>query len=100
MQRGGCPHHESLGDTMLRTHDYFDSVIAPQLKHNNILVVAHGNSHRSLIMYLEKLDKETIVDIELKTGIPVVYELDNNLNILSKHETPGDDLLVFCYSFI
>ncbi len=79
------PNGESLKDTAARVIPYFESKIAVDLKNGkNILISAHGNSLRALVMYLEKLTKEEILNTEIPTGVPKVYELDENLNILSK----------------
>ncbi|MBN1634644.1 MAG: 2,3-bisphosphoglycerate-dependent phosphoglycerate mutase [Ignavibacteria bacterium] len=79
------PNGESLKDTAARVIPYFEEKIIPDLKSGmNILISAHGNSLRALVMYLEKLTKEQILETEIPTGIPKVYELDNDLNILSQ----------------
>jgi 2,3-bisphosphoglycerate-dependent phosphoglycerate mutase len=78
------PNGESLKDTANRVLPYFEQNILPLIKQNkNILIVAHGNSLRALIMHLEKMTPEQILNFELGTAIPRVYELDSNLNILS-----------------
>ena len=78
------PNGESLKDTAARVIPYFEEKIIPDLKSGkNILISAHGNSLRALVMYLEKLSKEQILETEIPTGIPKVYELDTDLNILS-----------------
>jgi len=78
------PNGESLKDTAARVIPYFEEKIIPDLKSGkNILISAHGNSLRALVMYLEKLSKEQILETEIPTGIPKVYELDKDLNILS-----------------
>jgi len=77
------PNGESLKDTADRVIPYFEKEIVPLLKSGkNIIVVAHGNSLRALIMYLEKLTPEEILQVEIPTGVPKIYELDNNLNVL------------------
>ena len=79
------PGGESLSDTYKRTTPYFDSEIAPKLKAGkNVLVVAHGNSLRALMMYLENISPEDIVKLNVPTGVPRVYSLDGNLNILDE----------------
>lgn len=79
------PKGESLKDTADRVIPYFDLHIAPLLQQGrNILISAHGNSLRALIMHLEKLSPEEILKVELPTGVPIVYELDKHLHILSK----------------
>ena len=81
------PNGESLKDTAERVLPYYYSRIEPDLKAGkNILIVAHGNSMRALIMHLENISKEDIVKLEIPTGIPIVYELDVELKIVSKKE--------------
>lgn len=78
------PHGESLKDTATRVIPYFEKNSLPYLQENkNVIIVAHGNSLRALIMYLEKMTPEQILNFELGTAIPRIYELDKNLNILS-----------------
>ncbi len=79
------PGGESLKDVQQRVVPYFQLHIAPLLKEGkNVLVVAHGNSLRALVAYLEQLSKEEILKLEIPTGVPIVYELDSELNILKK----------------
>jgi 2,3-bisphosphoglycerate-dependent phosphoglycerate mutase len=78
------PGGESLKDTADRVIVYFKEQIAPLLqKGKNILIVAHGNSLRALKMYLEQLSPEQISEIEIPTGIPLKYELDAKLTVIS-----------------
>jgi len=68
---------ESLADTAARVIPYYEQQIAPLLqKGNNILIVAHGNSLRALMMHLEKISEEAIAHIDLHTGLPRQYTLD------------------------
>lgn len=77
------PNGESLKDTLDRVLPYFEKEIVPLLKSGkNIIISAHGNSLRALIMYLEKLSPEEILKVEIPTGQPKEYQLDENLNIL------------------
>lgn len=77
------PSGESLKDTADRVLPYWKEKIAPALKSGkNILISAHGNSLRALIMHLEKLSKEQILETEIPTGSPKFYLLDENLNVL------------------
>ena len=81
------PGGESLKDTAARTLPYFDSKIATDLKKGlNVIVAAHGNSLRSIVMHLDHLTKEQVLELNLATGVPAVYELDPSLKILSKKE--------------
>jgi 2,3-bisphosphoglycerate-dependent phosphoglycerate mutase len=78
---------ESLKDTAARTLPYFESKIIPCLKEGkNVLVAAHGNSLRSIVMDLEKLTKEQVLELNLETAVPRVYEMDKNLKILSSKD--------------
>jgi 2,3-bisphosphoglycerate-dependent phosphoglycerate mutase len=77
------PNGESLKDTAARVLPYWNYNIVPQLKAGkNVLISAHGNSLRALIMHLEKLSKEQILETEIPTGDPKYYDLDENLNVL------------------
>jgi len=77
------PNGESLKDTAARVMPYWEEKIVPELKNNKcILISAHGNSLRALVMHLEKLSKEQILQTEIPTGVPKYYELDENLNVI------------------
>jgi 2,3-bisphosphoglycerate-dependent phosphoglycerate mutase len=79
------PGGESLKDTRERVLPYFETVIAPRLRDGeNVLVVAHGNSLRSLIMHIEQLSPDEILQVEIPTGVPITYELDKDLHIVHK----------------
>ena len=79
------PGGESLKDTRERVAPYFDEHIAPLLRAGtNVLVVPHGNSLRSLIMLIEQLTPEEILKTEIATGVPITYELDADLHVVSK----------------
>jgi len=70
------PNGESLELTAKRTLPFFDRCIAGDLRQGkNVLVVAHGNSNRSIVMQLDKLSGEQVVALELATGAPLVYEM-------------------------
>ncbi|MFW5704327.1 MAG: 2,3-bisphosphoglycerate-dependent phosphoglycerate mutase [Nanoarchaeota archaeon] len=76
------PGGECLKDTAERTIPYYKKEILKQLKGGkNVLVTAHGNSLRALIMFLEKMTPEQILEFELPTGVPRVYEFDKNMKI-------------------
>ena len=79
------PLSENLNDTIKRTSIYFEKEIKQKLKEKDVLIVAHGNSLRGLIKYLENLTDEEIIGFEIPTGVPYVYELDSNLNIIKKY---------------
>ncbi len=78
------PHGESLKDTQKRVLLYFNKKIVPKLQAGeNVLISAHGNSLRALMMHLENIDAETIATINLPTGIPRVYSFSEDMNITS-----------------
>ena len=71
------PGGESLKDTAARTLPYFAAKIFPAVKAGkNVLVSAHGNSLRAVVMYLDQLTREQVLDLNLATGVPIVYEID------------------------
>lgn len=77
------PNGESLKDTAERVLPYYHEKIEPHLKAGkDVLISAHGNSLRALIMHLEKLSKEEILETEIPTGSPREYVLDDDLNVL------------------
>ncbi|MDR3272599.1 MAG: 2,3-diphosphoglycerate-dependent phosphoglycerate mutase [Flavobacteriaceae bacterium] len=77
------PNGESLKDTAARVIPYFEAEIAPKLKAGkNVVIAAHGNSLRALIMVLEKMTPDEILKFEIGTGVPREYKLDDQLNVL------------------
>ena len=72
------PGGESLKNTADRVIPYFERVIEPELNENrNVLICAHGNSLRALVMHIEKISPEEIVKIEIATGEPIFYKFQN-----------------------
>ncbi|RCL40783.1 MAG: 2,3-bisphosphoglycerate-dependent phosphoglycerate mutase [Gammaproteobacteria bacterium] len=71
------PGGESLKDTAERVIPYFKNVIKPNLENNNILICAHGNSLRALVMHIEEISSEEIVKLEIATGEPIFYKVKN-----------------------
>jgi 2,3-bisphosphoglycerate-dependent phosphoglycerate mutase len=79
------PGGESLKDTAARTLPYYDRVIAPRLAAGEqVLVVAHGNSLRSIVMQLDQLTREQVLELNIPTGVPIVYDVAPDLTIRSK----------------
>ena len=79
------PRCESLQDTIARTLPYWDEQIAPALRGGKeVLISAHGNSLRGLVKYLDDISDADIPGLEIPTGEPVVYELDDGLRVVSK----------------
>ncbi|MDO8940805.1 MAG: 2,3-diphosphoglycerate-dependent phosphoglycerate mutase [Methylicorpusculum sp.] len=84
------PAAESLKITLERVLPYWHSVLEPTIKSGKrILISAHGNSIRSLIKYLDNISDMEITELNIPTGVPLVYELDENLKVI-KHYYLGD----------
>lgn len=80
------PAAECLADVVRRLVPYYEDAIAPDLlEGRTVLVVAHGNSLRALEKQLEQLSDEAIVDLEIPTGVPRVYELDDALRVVDTY---------------
>ena len=78
------PGGESLKDTAERVLPYYEAKIKPYLfKGETILIAAHGNSLRALVMQLEQLTKEQVLELNIPTGAPLLYELDTSGKVLS-----------------
>ena len=76
---------ESLKDTAARTLPYFQAHILPDIRAGkNVLVVAHGNSLRSIVMELDQLTREQVLELNIPTGVPLVYDFDADGNITHK----------------
>ncbi len=79
------PLTESLKDTVARAVPYYESKIVPDMKSGKrVLIAAHGNSIRALAKYIEGISDADIVNLNIPTGVPIVYELDNNCKFVSK----------------
>ena len=84
------PLTESLKETVARFLPYWHGTIAPAIRSGQrVVIAAHGNSLRALVMYLDHIDEQTIVELNIPTGIPLVYELDDDLKPL-RHYYLGD----------
>jgi len=84
------PLTESLKETIARVVPYWKEAIAPALKSGKrIIIAAHGNSIRALVKYLDNISEEDIVELNIPTGIPLVYELTSDLKPI-KHYYLGD----------
>jgi 2,3-bisphosphoglycerate-dependent phosphoglycerate mutase len=76
---------ESLKDTAARTLPYWEKKIFPEIKNGkNIIVAAHGNSLRSIVMHLDNLTKEQVLELNIPTGAPLLYVFDANGTIVEK----------------
>jgi len=84
------PLTECLKDTVARFVPYWEETIAPSVKTGRkVIIVAHGNSIRALVKYLDGISDDDIVELNIPTGIPLVYELDEHLKPIS-HTYLGD----------
>ena len=84
------PGGECLEDTVARVLPYWQNVIAPEIKSGKrIIIAAHGNSLRALVKYLDNMSEEDIIPLNIPTGVPLVYELDEELKPI-KHYYLGD----------
>ena len=80
------PLNESLEDTIARVVPYFEGVIAPDMKAGKrVLITAHGNSIRALVKYFENLTEDEILEVNIPTGVPLVYEFDDNMKFVKKY---------------
>ncbi len=79
------PHGESLKDTCERTIPYYKKHIVPELQAGkNVLIVAHGNSLRSITKYVENISDKEIPNVEIPTGVPIIYTFDASMKLQKK----------------
>jgi len=90
LSEGDLPVTESLQDTLSRLLPYWANTVAPEIRSSKkVIIVTHGNSIRALIKYLDGISDDEIVKLDVPTGIPLVYVLDERLKPL-KHRYLGD----------
>lgn len=90
VEKSLLPLTESLKDTIARVVPYYENVIRKDIEAGrNVLIAAHGNSLRALVKYLDEISDDDIVGINIPTGVPLVYELDDDLKAIS-HRYLGD----------
>ncbi len=88
------PLTESLKDTIARFLPYWHERIAPTVKEGkNVIIAAHGNSLRALVKYLDDMSEEEILKLNIPTGIPLVYELDDNLKPIKHYYLADEEAL-------
>ena len=86
IDRKELPLTESLEDTVKRVIPYFDKQIIPEIKKGkSVLVVAHGNSIRGLIKFFDNLTDEDVVNVDIPNAIPLVYEFNENFDIIKRY---------------
>lgn len=99
LKEEALPVAESLKDTLHRVLPYWHDIIVPDLiAGKKVLIVAHGNSLRALVKFIDKISDEEVVGLNIPTGVPLVYNLDSNLNTIDhKYVTSqylvGDDTM-------
>lgn len=86
LKENELPLTECLKDTVARFVPYWEGIIAPSVKQGRkVLITAHGNSLRALVKYLDNIPEDEIVGLNIPTGVPLVYELDDNLKSLKSY---------------
>jgi 2,3-bisphosphoglycerate-dependent phosphoglycerate mutase len=94
MKAGEFPKTECLKDTVARFLPYWHDTIAPAVKSGkSVIVAAHGNSLRALIKYLDNVSDEKIVELNVPTGQPLVYELDADLKPIKSYYLGNEDAI-------
>ena len=79
------PLAESLKDTIARTLPYYNDVIKKDMEQGKrVMIAAHGNSLRALVKYFDNLSDQEIMDLNIPTGIPLIYEFDDNFTVIRK----------------
>ncbi|WP_342562804.1 2,3-diphosphoglycerate-dependent phosphoglycerate mutase [Paenibacillus sp. FSL R7-0345] len=82
---GDIPRGESLQDTVARVGDFWNNRIVPLIrKKERVLISAHGNTLRALIKFMEDLDEPTLLELNVPTGVPLVYKLDDDVKPVSR----------------
>ncbi len=83
--KSGLPLTESLKETIERAVPYFEELIKPQmLEGKRVLIAAHGNSLRALVKYFDNMTDDEIMGVNIPTGVPLVYEFDDDFRVLTK----------------
>ncbi len=86
------PATESLQDTMKRVLEFWNERVLPHMRRNDrILISAHGNSLRALVKHLDGLSDDAIMDLNIPTGIPLVYEFDDALKVMTRYYLGEED---------
>ena len=92
VNKSELPYNESLKNTIERVIPYYEEVIKKDmLDGKRVLIAAHGNSLRALVKYLDNLTDEEIISVNIPTGIPLVYEFDDNFKVIDKYYLGNQD---------
>ena len=90
LERDQLPRTESLKDTVARFLPYWNETIAPSIQGGQrVIIAAHGNSLRALVQHLDDMSEEEVIDLNIPTGVPLIYELDEALRPM-RHYYLGD----------
>ncbi len=85
VRAGDIPRGESLEDTVHRVGDFWGKRIVPLVrKKERVLISAHGNTLRALIKFMEDIDETALLELNIPTGVPLVYKLDEDINPISR----------------
>lgn len=88
------PLCESLKDTIARVIPFYEETIVPEMKAGKrVIIAAHGNSLRALVKYLDNLTDEEIISVNIPTGVPLVYEFDDNFKVTNKYYLGNQDAI-------
>ena len=88
------PLAESLKDTIARVVPYFNDVIKKDMEQGKrVIIAAHGNSLRALVKHFDNLSDNEIIDLNIPTGVPLIYEFDNNFSVMKKYYLAEESVL-------
>lgn len=93
LKKSQIPNSESLKDTSDRFLPLWEEIKSNILLENRVLIVAHGNSLRAIVKELDKLSKKEILKVNIPTGVPLIYELNNNLNPIKNYYLGNQTLI-------
>lgn len=94
VEKSELPYNESLKNTIERVIPYFNEVIKKDmLDGKRVLITAHGNSLRALVKYLDNLTDEEIISVNIPTGVPLVYEFDDDFKVTNKYYLGNQDAI-------
>ncbi|NLK50099.1 MAG: 2,3-diphosphoglycerate-dependent phosphoglycerate mutase [Candidatus Cloacimonetes bacterium] len=86
------PLRESLKDTITRALPFWNEEVVPHLKNNvRMIISAHGNSLRAIVKYLDNISDEDIVSLNIPTGMPLIYEFDDDLNVVKRYYLASEE---------
>ena len=88
------PANESLETTIERVIPFFEDTVKPAMKEGKrVIIAAHGNSLRALVKYLDNMTPDEIIGVNIPTGVPLVYEFDDNFNVLGHYYLADQDAI-------